>query len=63
LALLAEMPPEMRPIFLPLAIVRADLTRLSRADNDPFVPHFRSRLSTLWVTWRASRSALFKGNR
>jgi phytoene synthase len=53
----------MRPLFLPLAIVKADLTRLSRADNDPFVPHFRSRFSTLWVTWRASRSTLFKGNR
>jgi phytoene synthase len=60
LALLAEVSPEMRPIFLPLAIVRADLRRLSRADNDPFPPHFRSRFSTLWVTWRASRSALFK---
>jgi phytoene synthase len=60
LALLAETPAELRPIFLPLAIVRADLTRLSRADNDPFVPHFRSRFSTLWVTWRASRSVLFK---
>jgi len=63
LALLAETPAEIRPIFLPLAIVRADLTRLSRADNDPFVPHFRSRFSTLWVIWRASRSTLFKGNR
>jgi phytoene synthase len=61
LALLAEAPAELRPIFLPLAIARADLTRLSRADNDPFVPHFRSRFSTLWITWRASRSALFKG--
>jgi 15-cis-phytoene synthase len=60
LALLAEAPAELRSIFLPLAIARADLTRLSRADNDPFVPHFRSRFSTLWITWRASRSALFK---
>ncbi len=60
LALLAETPAELRMIFLPLSIVRADLSRLSRADNDPFVPHFRSRFSTLWVTWRASRSALFK---
>ena len=62
LALLAETAPETRPIFLPLAVVRADLTRLSRADNDPFVPHFRSRFSTLWATWRASRSALFKSH-
>jgi phytoene synthase len=60
LALLAEMPAEVRPILLPLAIARADLARLSRADNDPFVPHFRSRFSTLWATWRASRSALFR---
>jgi phytoene synthase len=60
LALLAETSPEIRPIFLPLAIAKADLTRLSRADNDPFVPYFRSRFSTLWLTWRASRSALFK---
>jgi phytoene synthase len=60
LALLPETPPEMRPTFLPLAVTRTDLTRLSRADNDPFVPHFRSRFSTLWLTWRASRSALFK---
>jgi len=63
LALLAEMPAQLRPIFLPLAIVRRDLARLSRADNDPFVPHLRSRLSTLWLTWRASRSTLFKGSR
>jgi 15-cis-phytoene synthase len=60
LTLLAETPAEIRPVFLPLAIVRADLTRLSRADNDPFVPHFRSRFSTLWLTWRASRSLPFK---
>jgi phytoene synthase len=63
LALLADTPPELRAIFLPLAIVWRDLTRLSRADNDPFVPQLRSRFSTLWLTWRASRSAVFKGNR
>ena len=62
LELLVAISPEMRPILLPLAIVRADLARLSRADNDPFVPHFRSRFSTLWVTWRASRSVLFKAS-
>jgi 15-cis-phytoene synthase len=63
LALLADTPSELRPIFLPLAIVRRDLMRLSRADNDPFVQHLRSRFSTLWLTWRASRSALFKSSR
>jgi phytoene synthase len=60
LALLGDVPKQLRPIFLPLAIVRRDLERLSRADNDPFVPRLRSRFSTLWLTWRASRSALFK---
>jgi phytoene synthase len=63
LALLAETPAEIRPVFLPLAVARADLTRLSRADNDPFVPHLRSRLSILWLTWRSSRSAPFKAGR
>ena len=37
-ALLANAPPEVRPVFLPLALVRRDLERMSRADNDPFVP-------------------------
>jgi 15-cis-phytoene synthase len=60
LALVAKTPPELRAMFLPLAVTRADLARLSRADNDPFVPHLRSRLSALWLIWRASRSALFK---
>ena len=29
---------EVRPVFLPLALVRRDLERMSRADSDPFVP-------------------------
>jgi phytoene synthase len=60
-SLLADVPPEQRSIFLPLALVRRDLERLSRADNDPFVPHAASRLATLWTLWRASRSKPFKG--
>jgi 15-cis-phytoene synthase len=59
LALLANVPPEARPIFLPLALVRRDLARMSRADTDPFVPKPRSRFSTLWTLWRASRSRMF----
>jgi len=58
-ALLAGVPPEVRPIFLPLALVRRDLQRMSRADNDPFTPHVRSRLRVLWTLWRASRSREF----
>jgi phytoene synthase len=59
LGLLADVPPEVRPIFLPLALVRRDLARMSRADADPFLPKARSRFSTLWTLWRASRSRQF----
>jgi phytoene synthase len=58
--LLAGVPPEVRPVFLPLALVRRDLKRMSRADTDPFVPRTPSRLRTLWSLWRASRSGLFQ---
>lgn len=61
LGLLADMPPQVRPIFLPLALVRRDLARMARADTDPFVLDVRSRLSTLWTLWRASRSRQFRG--
>ena len=54
-ALQSQVPPEARRIFLPLALVRRDLDRMSRADNDPFTPHVTSRLQTLWTLWRASR--------
>jgi len=60
-ALLENMPLQVRPIFLPLALVARDLQRLSRADNDPFVPRVTSRLRTLWTLWWASRSRVFGG--
>ncbi len=60
-SLLADMPIETRKAFLPLALVRRDLARLSRADNDPFVQRPTSRLHTLWTLWRASRSREFTG--
>jgi phytoene synthase len=59
--LLTDVPPQVRPVFLPLAMVRRELERMSPADADPFVPHVRSRLSILWTLWRASRSAIFRG--
>jgi len=59
--LLADVPPEVRPVFLPLAQVRHDLKRMSRADSDPFVPRVISRFRTLWTLWRASRSPEFGG--
>jgi phytoene synthase len=60
-ALLTSVPPEVRLVFLPLALVARDLERMSRADNDPFAPRATSRLRTLWTLWRASRSRQFSG--
>jgi phytoene synthase len=59
-ALLTGMPPQVRPVFLPLAQVDRDLRRMSRADNDPFAPRTTSRFPTLWTLWRASRSRMFR---
>jgi phytoene synthase len=61
LRLLPDVPPQVRPAFLPLALVRRDLARMSRTDADPFQPHVASRLSMLWTLWRASRLKTFKG--
>jgi phytoene synthase len=58
--LLADAPPEVRPLFLPLAPVRHDVARMSRADSDPFAPRVTSRLRTLWTLWRAARSQPFR---
>src|ERR1700679_184994 len=43
LALLATAPPQVRPVFLPLALVERNLMRMSRADSDLFVPQVTSR--------------------
>jgi phytoene synthase len=59
LALLATAPPQVRPVFLPLALVGRNLQYMSRADNDPFAPQVTSRLRILWTLWRASRSREF----
>ncbi len=59
--LLTAVPPEVRPVFLPLALVRRDLARMSRADSDPFQLTAPTRLRTLWTLWRASRSREFGG--
>jgi phytoene synthase len=56
-----HVPPQVRPVFLPLALVRRDLVRMARADVDPFVPQAPSRLRILWTLWRASRSREFGG--
>jgi phytoene synthase len=58
-ALLASVPPPVRPVFLPLALVRRDLMRMSRLDSDPFLPQPASRFRILWTLWRAARSREF----
>jgi phytoene synthase len=58
-SLLAEVRPQARSVFLPLALARRDLAHLSRADRNPFEPPTSSRLGTLWTLWRASRSREF----
>jgi phytoene synthase len=60
LALLPELPPESRTVYLPLALVRAALNRTAQADADPFVPQAASRLRILWRLWRASRTTTFR---
>jgi phytoene synthase len=60
-ALLASVPPPVRSVFLPLALVERDLKRMSRADRDPFAPQPASRFWILWTLWRAARSRKFKG--
>jgi phytoene synthase len=57
--LLADAPPEVRSLFLPLALVRRDLARMARADSDLFAPRATSRLRTLWTLWRAARTPPF----
>jgi 15-cis-phytoene synthase len=54
--LLESAPPEVRPLFFPLALVGRDLKRMSRVDFDPFTPRVASRLRTLWALWRASKT-------
>jgi len=59
--LLADVPPQVRPAFLPLALLRRELKRMSRGEADPFQPVSISRLRTLWTLWRASRDKPFGG--
>ena len=59
-SLLSGTPPDMRAIFLPLALVRPALDRTLRAGVAPFVPQAASRLRVLWTLWRASRTTAFR---
>ena len=57
-AMLTDVPHEVRPAFLPLAGARRTLERLER--SDPFDPPMMSRLAVLWTMWRASKVSPFK---
>ncbi|MFK4507401.1 squalene/phytoene synthase family protein [Bradyrhizobium daqingense] len=59
LSLLPQVPASVRPAFLLLSHVRAELKRLSQAGRNPFALLPASRLRTLWTLWRASRSREF----
>jgi phytoene synthase len=61
MSLLPTVPAEARPAFLPLVLVRRDIKRMSRADNDPFALRRMPRVRMLWALWRASRSPEFRG--
>jgi phytoene synthase len=61
LSLLPTIPLEARPAFLPLALARRDVKRMSRADSNPFALRPMPRVRMLWALWRASRSPEFKG--
>jgi phytoene synthase len=50
----------VHPAFLPLALVRRDIRRMERRDNDPFALRRMPRFRMLWALWRASRSPEFR---
>lgn len=60
LSLLSSVPPQVRPVFLPLALVARDLQRMSCRGNDLFVPHVTSRIRILWTLWLTSKSREFR---
>jgi 15-cis-phytoene synthase len=53
--LIATVPRQTLPAFLPLALVRPSLDRLER--RDAFAPAELSALRRQWLIWRASRNA------
>ena len=59
-ALLADTPPAIKPVFLPLALVGRDLKAMARHDSLPLRPRAKSRLRILWTEWRAARSRLYR---
>lgn len=58
LTMLGDAPSAVRPVFLPLALVKHDRAQL--AETPVFAPHEPpSRLRVLWTLWWASKSKAF----
>jgi phytoene synthase len=55
--LIVEVPRDVRPAFLQLAVVHGALKAVGRRGFDPFRPVPPSRLSVLWRIWRAARAS------
>jgi phytoene synthase len=55
---LQEMPIEVTPALLPVALVRAALERMERRSYRPFAPRELPQWRRQWILWRAARSGL-----
>ena len=53
--LMADMPADILPALLPLALVRPILDRMDRTKHDPFRPPSLAQWRRQWWLWRAAR--------
>ena len=58
--LLNDMPPEVAPALLPVALVRPALDRMERRSYQPLRPAELPQWRRQWMLWRAARSGLRK---
>ena len=56
--LLDDMPPEVAPALLPVALVRPALDRMERRSYRPFHPSELPQWRRQWILWRAARKGL-----
>ena len=56
--LLTDMPPELAPALLPVALVRPALDRMERGCYQPFRPSEVPQWRRQWILWRAAQSGL-----
>jgi phytoene synthase len=50
-----QVPVQLMPALLPLALVSPQLARMDRRGYEPFLPEPLSRLRRQWLLWRAAR--------